>query len=103
MPVTSPAKKSTSRTKQGSARGWTGPLICGSPPPLQPYLRTFPSMNTQVVQIRGPNPGHRAAADPRTGAVYTLYGNPISPCATPELLGGIKLEYRLNRSTDGGR
>jgi len=51
----------------------------------------------------GPNPGHRAAADPRTGAVYTLYGNPISPCATPELLGGIELEYRLNRSTDGGR
>ena len=51
----------------------------------------------------GPNPGHRAAADPRTGAVYTLYGNPISPCATPELLGGVELEYRLNRSTDGGR
>jgi hypothetical protein len=51
----------------------------------------------------GANPGHRAAADPRTGAVYTLYGNQIGRCVTPNLLGGIELEYKLNRSTDGGK
>jgi hypothetical protein len=49
------------------------------------------------------NPGHRAAADPRTGAVYALYGNPVGPCPTPNLRGGIELEYKLNRSTDGGK
>src|SRR6202040_968206 len=49
------------------------------------------------------NPGHRAAADPRTGAVYALYGNEIGSCVTPELFGGVELEYKLNRSTDGGK
>jgi hypothetical protein len=49
------------------------------------------------------NPGHRAAADPRTGAVYILYGNPIGTCDTPVPLGqAVELEYKLNRSTDGG-
>jgi len=50
------------------------------------------------------NPGHRAAADPRTGAVYTLYANEIGKCVTPVILGqGVELEYKLNRSTDGGK
>ena len=49
------------------------------------------------------NPGHRAAADPRTGAVYILYGNPIGTCVTPVPVGqAVELEYKLNRSTDGG-
>jgi hypothetical protein len=49
------------------------------------------------------NPGHRAAVDTRTGAVYTLYQNPIGNCVTPNRLGGLQLEYILNRSTDSGQ
>jgi hypothetical protein len=50
------------------------------------------------------NPGHRAAADPRNGTIYTLYGNPIGRCVTPVPVGqAVELEYKLNRSTDGGK
>jgi hypothetical protein len=49
------------------------------------------------------NPGHRGAGNPRTGAVYILYQNPIGTCDTPNRLNGIELEYRLNSSVDGGQ
>ena len=49
------------------------------------------------------NAGHRAAGNPKTGAVYTLYQNPIDTCETPNRLGGSEVEYRLNSSTDGGQ
>ncbi len=50
------------------------------------------------------NPGLRVAADPRTGAVYALYGNPIDTCVTPVPIGqAVELEYKLNRSTDAGK
>jgi hypothetical protein len=50
------------------------------------------------------NPGHRIAADSRTGAIYSLYGNPIGRCETTAIIGqGVELEYTLNRSTDGGK
>ena len=50
------------------------------------------------------NPGLRVAADPRTGTVYALYGNPVGRCVTPVPIGqAVELEYKLNRSTDGGK
>ncbi len=48
------------------------------------------------------NPGHRAAVDTKIGAVYTLYQNPIGNCVTPNIQGGLQIQYIVNRSTDGG-
>ena len=57
-----------------------------------------------LANLGNANPGLRAAADPRTGAVYALYGNPIGTCVTPVPIGqAVELEYKLNRSTDGGK
>ena len=81
------------------------PKICGSRSRMRLSLRTFPWMNVQVSQIwETPIRAFRAAADPRTGAVYALYGNPIGTCVTPVPIGqAVELEYKLNRSTDGGK
>jgi hypothetical protein len=47
------------------------------------------------------NPGHRLAADPRNGWMYSLYQNCIANCAT--LASTPKtLQYLLNRSEDQG-
>jgi hypothetical protein len=47
------------------------------------------------------NPGHRLAADPRNGWMYSLHQNCISNCAT--LAANPKtIQYFLNRSTDQG-
>ena len=44
------------------------------------------------------NPGHRLAVDPRNGTVYSVFGR--SPAAGDDQ--SRQIEYRLNRSTDGG-
>ena len=44
------------------------------------------------------NPGHRLAADPRNGAVYSLFQRRIAPGAG----GSQNINYMLNMSTDGG-
>jgi hypothetical protein len=43
------------------------------------------------------NPGHRLAADPRTGFVYSVFQRDTSGGANPRTI-----DYMLNRSTDGG-
>ncbi len=47
----------------------------------------------------GGNPGHRIAANRRSGAVYSLW----ETAASIECSSGSAVSYMLNRSTDGGR
>jgi hypothetical protein len=47
----------------------------------------------------GGNPGHRIAADPRSGALYSLY----QTTAPIQCSLGSPVSYMLNRSLDGGR
>jgi hypothetical protein len=48
--------------------------------------------------LGGINPGHRLAADPRTGWMYSLYQNCTADCGTTTKT----ISYMLNRSTDQG-
>jgi hypothetical protein len=45
------------------------------------------------------NPGHRLAVDRRSGAIYSLFQRRIAAGAG----GSQKIDYMLNRSTDGGK
>ncbi len=58
----------------------------------------FTRDNTTGQSGGGINPGHRMAVDPRNGWVYSLFQQSPSNAA-----GGQNINYRLNRSTDGGQ
>src|SRR5262249_40775212 len=51
------------------------------------------------------NPGHRLAVDPLTGFVYSLWQNRLGAGndGSTSAPGSHSIEYRLNRSTDGGQ
>jgi hypothetical protein len=61
----------------------------------------FPAGSDPVVGNSAPgpyNPGHRLAADPRNGWVYSLFQNCSANCAAEPKT----IQYMLNRSTDQG-
>jgi hypothetical protein len=58
----------------------------------------FTRDNSPGVSGGGINPGHRMAVDPRNGWIYSLFQQSPSNGT-----GGQNINYRLNRSTDGGQ
>ncbi|MSU59830.1 MAG: choice-of-anchor D domain-containing protein [Pedosphaera sp.] len=50
----------------------------------------------------GINPGHRLATDPRNGTVYDLWQSTLGAGVGPGAGGSKNIDFKLNRSTDGG-
>jgi len=59
----------------------------------------FTADNVSGFSTGGVNPGHRLAKDPQTGFLYSLFQRCVADCGSDV---SKTINYRLNRSTDGG-